>query len=133
MHKLYTDGGARGNPGPAAGGVVLYNEQGEVFHKASKYFGIGTNNQAEYKALLLGLNLAKDEGVQEISVYLDSELVVKQLVGLYKVKDTHLALLYAEIKLLESYFKVITYTHVPRTQNKEADLLVNKELDQNHT
>lgn len=131
MVKLYTDGGARGNPGPAAGAAILYDMHGALISKGSEYYGTGTNNQAEYKALILGLTLALEQNITAISAFLDSELVVKQLTGLYKVKDSSLATLFSRVKALEHKFEVVSYTHIPRSQNKEADLLVNKELDNN--
>lgn len=131
MVKLFTDGGARGNPGPAAGAAILYDNEGNVICKGSEYYGTATNNQAEYKALMLGLTLAIEKNISYIAAFLDSELVVKQLNGQYKVKDSALASLFSAVKNLESKFSSVTYSHVPRSQNKEADLLVNTELDRN--
>jgi ribonuclease HI len=131
MVKLFTDGGARGNPGPAAGAAVLYDNEGNVIFKASEYYGTATNNQAEYRALMLGLILAINKNILDISAFLDSELVVRQLNGQYKVKDKALASLFSAVKNLESKFSSVSYSHVPRSQNKEADLLVNTELDRN--
>ncbi len=131
MAKLFTDGGARGNPGPAAGAAILYDNDGTVICKGSEYYGATTNNQAEYKALMLGLTLAIEKNIPNITAFLDSELVVKQLNGQYRVKDSALASLFSAVKNLESRFSSVTYSHVPRSQNKEADLLVNTELDRN--
>lgn len=131
MVKLFTDGGARGNPGPAAGAAILYNNEGVVMCKGSEYYGTATNNQAEYRALMLGLTLAVENNISDVVAFLDSELVVKQLNGQYKVKDSALASLFSAVKNLESKFSSVTYSHIPRSQNKEADLLVNTELDRN--
>lgn len=126
---LYTDGGARGNPGPSSGAAVLYNDKNELVFEKSEYYGIGTNNQAEYKALLLGINECLKTGVTRVECFLDSELVVKQLNGFYKVKEPSLSLLFAEIKALLSKFDSVAFTHIPRSKNKIADGLVNKILD----
>jgi len=126
---LYTDGGARGNPGPAAIGVVLKNNKGEVVRELSSYIGVGTNNDAEYKALVEGLTLSTLKEITELEVFLDSELIVKQLKGLYKVKNERLKKYYLEVKILEKNFSKVTYKHIKRHLNKEADDLVNKALD----
>lgn len=126
---IHTDGGARGNPGPAGIGIVLeYKETGEKHHY-KKYIGETTNNQAEYQALLYALLRAQEMGAQEVWCYLDSELVVKQLHGEYRVKDKNLAPLFLKIWNLKQKFKKITFTHIPREQNKEADMLVNIAID----
>jgi ribonuclease HI len=126
---LFTDGGARGNPGPAAIGVVIKNHKGDVLQKIGKYIGESTNNDAEYKALLEGLSSLKEMGATNVKCYLDSELVVKQVNGLYKVKNENIKKLWHKIKTLEKDFKVITYHHVKREKNWEADLIVNEVLD----
>jgi ribonuclease HI len=127
--KLYSDGGARGNPGPASGAAILFDTSGnEVFSK-SEYFGVGTNNQAEYKALLLGLRECSLRKVETLSCFLDSELVVKQLNKEYKVKDPVLLELFADIQQMLPGFKQVTFTHIPRAQNKLADKKVNEILD----
>lgn len=128
---LKTDGGARGNPGPAAIGVVLEDEQKKVIKEFGRYIGETTNNQAEYQALLAGLTEAYKLGAEEINCYLDSELVVKQLKREYKVKDKELAPLFIKVWNLSQNFKKISYHHIPREQNKHADMLVNKALDNN--
>lgn len=127
---LRTDGGARGNPGPAAIGVVLENEQGKVVREFGCYLGEATNNQAEYQALLAGLGEAKKLGATEVRCYLDSELVVKQLKQEYKVKDKELAPLFVRVWNLAQHFKNVSYRHVPREQNRRADALVNSALDE---
>ena len=126
---LHTDGGSRGNPGPGAAGIVLTNQNGEVIKEKGEFLGVCTNNEAEYKALSFGLALALESGIDDLDCYLDSELVVKQLKGLYKVKNSGLSLYSAKIKQLETKFKKVTYTHVKRELNKQADKIVNETLD----
>ncbi len=126
--KIYTDGGARGNPGPAAAGAVIQNVDGKLLEEASKYLGEMTNNQAEYLALKLGIETAKQYQPEAIDCFLDSELVVNQLNGSYRVKNTELKPLFAEIQAMIAGMKV-TFKHVPRSQNAHADKLVNAELD----
>jgi len=126
---LRTDGGARGNPGSAAIGVVIEDKTGQEIKTISHYIGEATNNQAEYKAIYAGLKAAKEIGAQEIICYLDSELVVKQLKLEYKVKDKELASLFIKAWNLAQEFKEIKFIHVPRERNKRADWLVNQALD----
>lgn len=126
---MYSDGGSRGNPGPAAIGAVLYNEKKEVVAEISRYIGETTNNQAEYQALLAGLRSAEDMGATEVACFLDSELVVKQLNGEYKVKDKELAVHFLKIWNIKAGFKKVEFKHVRREKNKVADALVNKALD----
>jgi len=127
--KIYSDGGARGNPGPAAIGAYIEDENGKKIKTISRYIGETTNNQAEYQALLAGLNYVKDLKPEEIKCYLDSELVVKQLNGEYKVKDPDLAEQFIKIWNLQHEFKKIEFIHIPREKNKKADMLVNVALD----
>lgn len=131
MNKLiiYTDGGARGNPGPAGIGAVLYDEHKKVVAEISKFLGVATNNQAEYQALIAAFKKAAALGAAELDCYLDSELVVKQLRHEYKVKNKDLAPLFLTIYNLSLSFKKITYTHIPREQNQEADRLANEAMD----
>ncbi len=131
MNKLiiYTDGGARGNPGPSACAFVIYDEKNKLVEKGGKYLGKATNNQAEYQAIILALSRAKDLGAKEIDFFLDSELAVKQLNRKYKVRDPDLAPLFLKIWNLSVSFKKITYTHIARERNKEADAVVNELLD----
>ena len=126
---IYNDGGARGNPGPAGIGAVLYNEDQEVLAKISQYLGVATNNQAEYQALILALKKALELGAEEVNCYLDSELVVCQLNREYKVKNKDLAPLFLDIYNLSLSFKKITFTHIPRERNKLADQLANEAMD----
>ena len=126
---IYTDGGARGNPGPSGIGVVAYNEEKEVVFEISRYIGHGTNNQAEYKAVIFALHKAKELGAEELNFFLDSELVVKQLNREYRVKDGDLAKLFLEIYNASVGFKSVKYSHVRREMNKEADRLANEAMD----
>lgn len=125
---LHTDGGARGNPGPAGIGAVL--KISDQIYNYKKYIGETTNNQAEYQALILGLEKAKEKGVDEIDCFLDSELVVKQLNREYKVKDKDLAVLFIKVYNLSLGFKKATFKHVFREANKAADKLVNEAIDE---
>jgi ribonuclease HI len=127
---IYTDGGARGNPGPAGIGAVLYDGQKNVVAELHKYLGIKTNNQAEYSALIMALHKAKTLGAEELDIFLDSELVVKQLKREYKVKNKDLAPLFLEVYNLSLAFKKISYTHIPRELNAEADRLANLAMDE---
>lgn len=126
---IYSDGGARGNPGPAGVGIVIYDENKKVVQELGEYLGEQTNNQAEYKALILGLVRAKTLGAEELVCYLDSELVVKQMRGEYRVKDVKLKPLYVEAVELAKNFGQISYAHVVREKNEEADRLVNEAID----
>lgn len=126
---LFSDGGSRGNPGPAAYGAVLLAEDGTVLREISAFLGVTTNNVAEWSGLLAGLEAALELGVDEINVRLDSELVVRQLSGAYRVKQEHLIPLHAKAKSLLRQFARTHVSHVPREQNKEADALLNQVLD----
>jgi ribonuclease HI len=125
---LYTDGGARGNPGPAGIGFVLTIDDQEPF-MYSAYLGEMTNNQAEYLALTQGLEEALTRGVTDLTCILDSELVVRQLEGRYRVKDQKLQPLFAKVKQISQKFKRIEFRHVSREKNEEADRLVNEAVD----
>jgi ribonuclease HI len=126
---IHTDGGARGNPGPAGLGVLIEDQDGNTVLEHSRYLGETTNNQAEYTAVIDALQHAKDMGADEVDVYLDSELVVKQLKGEYRVKDPGLAQLYLQVHNLRCAFRVANFTHVRREQNKRADRLANEAMD----
>lgn len=128
-YKLFSDGGARGNPGPAAIGAVLYQDDEELA-TVSEYIGETTNNQAEYRAILAGVELAIEKGVKELECFLDSELIVEQLNQRYKVKDKELAKLFVKVWNLTMKFDKISFTHVRRENNKRADQLVNQALDE---
>ena len=127
---LSCDGGSRGNPGPSATGVVLKNEHGEVVAAYGEYLGIQTNNIAEYSALLSGLKKAKELGANEVDCILDSELIVKQMNGQYKVRNPGLQKIFLQIYNLRHNFNKVTFRHTLRAGNKEADAEVNKVLDQ---
>lgn len=126
---LYCDGGSRGNPGPSALGFVVLDEHKVVLHSDNKYIGITTNNQAEYHALLAGMEWCLAKGVRELSVNLDSLLVVNQLKGIFKVKNRDLWSLYETAEELATKFRKVKFTHVPRELNKLADDQVNYALD----
>jgi ribonuclease HI len=128
--KLYADGGSRGNPGPSASGFAIMNMDGQIVVKKGVYLGITTNNQAEYQSLKLGLEEAKALGIRDLHVYMDSMLVVNQMLGKFKVKNRDLWPIYESIKGLASTFNNITFTHVPRELNKVADGAVNEALDE---
>lgn len=127
----YTDGGARGNPGPAAIGVVVKNaETGENLAAFGRYIGDTTNNQAEYQALVAALEEAIRFGATEVQCFLDSELIVKQMNRIYRVRDVNLQLHFLKIWNMAAGLKHCTFTHIPREKNKEADAEVNKALDE---
>jgi ribonuclease HI len=126
---IYTDGGARGNPGPAAAaGVIMVNE-GKIVEELSEFLGTATNNVAEYRALAMTLRRAKELGFERVTVHMDSELIVRQLNGLYRVKDPKMLELYSEVRRLLREFSDWKAVHVPRSENKHADELVNAVLD----
>ncbi len=125
----YTDGGARGNPGPAGIGIVIYDHSHRLVAEFSRYLGVATNNQAEYQALIAAFRKAVELGATEVDFYLDSELVVKQLNREYKVKNKDLASLFLTIHNLALSFKRVSYTHIPRERNQAADKLANEAMD----
>ena len=127
--RLSTDGGARGNPGPAAYGYVLEAEDGTVLAAHGETIGVATNNVAEYSALVAGLEKAAELGVEEVEVVSDSELLVKQMRGEYKVKNAALQELNAAAEALARRLGRVTYTAVRREHNELADRLVNEALD----
>jgi ribonuclease HI len=131
MKKLVVnvDGGARGNPGPAAIGVVVCSPAGEVLEERGERIGEATNNVAEYRALLAGVERAAELGASELELVGDSELIVRQVKGEYKVKDATLRELHAEVKRALRPFVSWSIRHVRREQNAEADRLVNEALD----
>jgi ribonuclease HI len=123
------DGGARGNPGPAAVAAVLTSPEGELIEQLGKPIGRATNNVAEYRAVLLGIELAKSVGAREVELIGDSELIVKQVKGEYRVKDAGLQPLHAEVKRALGDFDRWSIRHVRREHNAAADALVNETLD----
>lgn len=127
---LFADGGSRGNPGHAASGAVIVAPDGTVLREIGRYLGVATNNVAEWTALLDGLAAAKEMGVNRLMVRLDSELVVRQLSGQYRVKHENLRPLHRRAKALLREFGTVDIQHVPRHENKLADALVNRILDE---
>ena len=127
--RLFTDGGARGNPGPAASAYVIETDDGTVLAAHGEPIGVATNNVAEYRALVLGLAKARDLGVDELEVVSDSELLVKQMRGEYKVKNAALRELSLEAAGLARELGGVRYTAVRREHNELADRLVNEALD----
>ena len=132
--KTYSDGGARGNPGPGAIGVLICSDRDEVLLEHQDLIGEATNNIAEYCAIIAALALAKEFGAEEVESFLDSELVVRQLTGVYQVKSDHIKHLVLEVRKLEKEFEKVSYHHLPRThlKLKHADKLVNQALDGAH-
>jgi ribonuclease HI len=127
---VHVDGGARGNPGPAAAACVISSPEGEVLGEHAQLLGAVTNNVAEYRALLLGLKYARELGASEIEVIGDSELIAKQVQGIYKVKHEAMKPLHSEAKAALKQFERWSIRTVPRAQNAHADTLVNAALDQ---
>jgi len=127
--RLFTDGGARGNPGPAAAAYVLETDDGTVLAAAGESIGVATNNVAEYRALVAGLERARDLDVKELEVVSDSELLVKQMRGEYKVKNAALRELALQAAELAREIGRVRYTAVRREHNELADRLVNEALD----
>jgi ribonuclease HI len=127
--KLFTDGGSRGNPGPAAYGFVLEAEDGTVLDARGEAIGVATNNVAEYSALVAGLERAVEAGVDELEVVSDSELLVKQMRGEYRVKNQALRDLFLDASRVARKIHRVTYTAVRREHNELADSLVNEALD----
>lgn len=128
--KVFTDGGARGNPGPAAAGIVIFNAEDKLLKINGKYLGEMTNNQAEYEALISALRMIQVmQGVEKITCYLDSDLAVKQLRGEYKIKDEELKAKNVTIQKLIGKYESVEFVHVRREENKFADKLVNIVLD----
>jgi ribonuclease HI len=126
---IYTDGAARGNPGPTGIGVVIKDEAGNTLDKISKRLGVTTNNQAEYQAIIVGLERAIGLGAKQVNVRSDSELVVKQVNGQYKIKNTALRPLYQKVVQLTGALESFSIGYIPREQNATADALANKALD----
>jgi ribonuclease HI len=127
--KLYADGGSRGNPGPSASGYVLMDMNNTIIVKAGMYLGITTNNQAEYQALKLALEEAQRLGARDVHVYMDSLLVVNQMLGIFKVKNRDLWPIHDAIEKMKPEFHHLSFAHVPRELNKLADAAVNEALD----
>ncbi len=128
--RLYTDGAARGTPGPAGAGAVILSPEGHVVAKLGKFLGESTNNVAEYMGLILGLKRAKARGIKELDVFSDSELLVRQLAGDYAVKAEHLRPLHDEARALLRGFAEVEVRHIPREENAQADLMSNRAIDE---
>jgi ribonuclease HI len=128
--RLFTDGAARGNPGPAGAGAVIISPEGHIVAKVGKFLGDETNNVAEYQGLLIGLKRAKAMGIKELDVLCDSELLVKQLNGEYSVKAEHLKPLHEEARALLKAFAAIEIRHIPREENAQADAMSNRAIDE---
>jgi len=128
--RLFTDGAARGNPGPAGAGAVIVNPGGHIVAKMGKFLGESTNNVAEYMGLILGLKRARAMGIKELEVLADSELMVRQLDGTYAVKAEHLVPLHAEAKALLAAFPQVRVRHIPREENQAADEMSNRAIDE---
>ena len=126
---VHVDGGSRGNPGPAAAAAVISTPDGEVIDEAKETLGVATNNVAEYRGLLLGLERAQALGATEVEVVNDSELVAHQINGRYKVKHADMKPLYLDAMRMLRQFQAWSIRPVPRAQNAEADALVNQALD----
>lgn len=131
MITAYFDGGARGNPGPAGFGVYIVDDGGQVLAEIAEGIGVATNNVAEYRGLLAALGWAVDHGVTALHVRGDSLLLVQQMRGIYRVKNEGLLPLYREARHLCARIGPVTFEHVPRDQNKQADRLSNIGMDQN--
>jgi len=131
MIKIYSDGASRGNPGISAIAFIILAEDGKLLKKYSRYVGIRTNNQAEYEALISGLEAASKLTDQEVACYVDSELVVKHLNGEYRVRNPELKALWLRVQELNQKFRRITFTNVPRTDThiRHVDELANQALD----
>jgi ribonuclease HI len=127
---LYTDGASRGNPGNGGAGIALYDEDGNIHATAKRFLGTCTNNEAEYKALILGLEESLKRKCRKLSIFLDSELLVRQINGIYKVKNKNLQDLMKEVRKLLSFFDEYTVEHVNRSKNKVADQLANDAIDE---
>lgn len=128
--SLFTDGACRGNPGNGGAGAVLVGENGEVVSTAKRFLGHCTNNIAEYQALILGLEEALGRGATAISIYLDSELIVRQIQGVYRVKNPTLKPLMADVRAMLDRFDTWQVAHVPRSENAVADKLANEAIDE---
>ncbi len=128
----YTDGASRGNPGHSSGGVLITDVKGNILFQGGAYFGIGTNNEAEYRALQFGIEKASYFGAEEIHCHMDSELVVKQLSGAYRLKSPRMLELNNEVRQMLTKFKKSTFKHLPRehAQMRIADRLANRALDE---
>lgn len=129
VYVAYSDGGSRGNPGPSATGVVIFDPAGREVHRESRRTGVGTNNEAEYRAAISALEAALGLGASHIELRMDSELLVRQLTGRYRVRNPRLIPLYKRLLDLRGRFQSATFRSIPRTGNRLADNLANQALD----
>ena len=127
--SIFVDGASRGNPGQSGIGILFQDQNGEII-EFKKYIGIGTNNNAEYTALITSLELAKNGSIEEINVYTDSQLVANQINGLWKVKDSDIKILFNSAKGLIKNFSHFTITHIRREKNSDADRLANEAINE---
>jgi ribonuclease HI len=127
--KTFTDGGSRGNPGPSASGIVVLTTEGEIIEQFGVFLGHTTNNVAECKAVLFALEAAKKHGAKEVNMFMDSELVCKQLNGVYRIKNPDLQAIHVDINKLVQAFERVTFEHVYREFNRLADKQVNIAID----
>lgn len=128
--RVHIDGGARGNPGPAGFGVHVEDATGKVVAQLYGFLGHATNNVAEYAAFIAALEWARDQGVSQLQVYSDSQLLVRQIEGAYKVRNAGLKPLHARCRLLMTRFPLLRLAHVRREENKDADALANQAMDE---
>jgi ribonuclease HI/probable phosphoglycerate mutase len=127
--QLFTDGASRGNPGLAGAGAVIYSEDGRELYSLSEFLGTCTNNVAEYRALISGVKMAVKKRCRSLDIFLDSELIVRQITGRYKVKSQTLKPLFATVMKLLNELKGFTVNHIPRAKNSRADELANRGID----
>jgi ribonuclease HI len=128
-YRIYSDGASRGNPGPSGIGAVILDGKGKVVHEIAKYIGEVTNNVAEYEALLEALDHCVKKGLSPVEILADSQLLIRQLSGVYKVKHENIIPLFKRAKEYLVHLEVTGFTHVPREQNKHADRLANQGID----
>ncbi len=129
FYDLFVDGGSRGNPGPSGGGAVIKDPSGKVVKRLKKRLGLGTNNRAEYMALIMALEAARGLGAEKVRIFADSQLMVRQVTGRYRVKSPALQPLYRKVMALLAAFKDYRISHIPREKNSEADGLANEAMD----
>jgi ribonuclease HI len=132
-YQIYSDGASRGNPGPAGIGAVILNEKGEIIHEIAQFIGEATNNVAEYKALLAALDYCVKKKISPVEILADSQLLIRQLSGEYKVKHENIKPLYQKAKGYLAHLQITGYKHVPRELNKAADKLANQGIDQHYS
>ena len=132
-YRIYSDGASRGNPGPSGIGAVIFDAHGKVVHEIARYIGEVTNNVAEYKALIAALDYCVKHKLSPVEILADSQLLIRQLAGEYKVKNENIKVLYQEVQAHLKHLKVTGYKHVYREDNKHADRLANQGIDDHLT